>query len=159
MYILTPRHLFYNTISSSPFLWNSVAIRLQLEEKFLVRYVVHGAMSCSQKSFKLVWRCHQLLFGFLTKGHLHRVSRQSLLSLMIGMIMEWGLCTGLLAFTFQLRKTLENLSYETIYGPNGVPSHQMRSLESHSTSGRKKKWKNGRTGSDQDQGRMVESES
>ena len=35
------------------------------------------AMGCGQKSFKLVWRCHQLLSGFLVKGHLSRVSRQS----------------------------------------------------------------------------------
>ena len=30
---------------------------------------VHGAMGCGQKSFKLVWRCHQLLFGFPAKGY------------------------------------------------------------------------------------------
>jgi hypothetical protein len=29
------------------------------------------------KSFKLVWQCHQLLAGFLAKGHLSAVSRQS----------------------------------------------------------------------------------
>ena len=29
------------------------------------RLAVHGAMCCSQKSFKLVWRCHQFLSGFL----------------------------------------------------------------------------------------------
>ena len=44
---------------------------------------VHGAMDCGQKSFKLVWRCHQLLPGFLTKGHLPRVLRQSRRSVMI----------------------------------------------------------------------------
>ena len=32
----------------------------------------HGR--CGQKSFKLVWRCHQLLSGFLAKGHLPRVA-------------------------------------------------------------------------------------
>ena len=32
--------------------------------------VVHGAMGCGQKNFQLVWRCHQLLSGFLAKGHL-----------------------------------------------------------------------------------------
>ena len=31
----------------------------------------------AKKSFKLVWRCHQLLSGFLAKVHLLRVSRQS----------------------------------------------------------------------------------
>ena len=30
-------------------------------------------MDCGQKSFKLVWRCHQLLSGFLAKDHLPRV--------------------------------------------------------------------------------------
>ena len=39
--------------------------------------VVQGALSCSQKSFKLVWRCNQPLSGFLAKGHLPRPSRQS----------------------------------------------------------------------------------
>ena len=29
-----------------------------------------------KKSFKLLWWCHQLLSGFLAKGHLLRVSRQ-----------------------------------------------------------------------------------
>ena len=38
---------------------------------------VHGAMGCGQKSLGLVWRCHQLLSGFLAKGHLPRMSRQS----------------------------------------------------------------------------------
>ena len=33
--------------------------------------------SCSQKSFTLVSRCHQLLSGILAEGHLPRVSRQS----------------------------------------------------------------------------------
>ena len=44
------------------------------------RPVVHGPMGCSQKSVKLVWRCHQLLSWFLSKDHLFRVSRQSLWS-------------------------------------------------------------------------------
>jgi hypothetical protein len=41
---------------------------------------VHGAMGCGQKSLLLVWRCHQLLSGFLAKGHLFPVSRWSRLS-------------------------------------------------------------------------------
>ena len=49
---------------------------------------VHGAMGCGQKSFKLVWLCQQLLSGFLAKGHLPRVSRQSRRSLMIRVIMK-----------------------------------------------------------------------
>ena len=46
----------------------------------------HGG--CGQKSFKLMGRCHQLLSGFLAKGHLLRVSRQSYRSLMIRVIMK-----------------------------------------------------------------------
>ena len=42
--------------------------------------VVNGAMGCGQKSFKLV-------SGFLAKGRLPRVSRQSRQSLMIRVIM------------------------------------------------------------------------
>ena len=37
-------------------------------------------MGWGQKSFKLVWQCHQLLSRFLVKGHMLRVSRQSRLS-------------------------------------------------------------------------------
>ena len=40
------------------------------------RPVVHGAMGCGQKSFKLVWRWYQLLSGFLAKGLLPRVSEK-----------------------------------------------------------------------------------
>ena len=58
------------------------------EDFKIVCPVVHGAMGCSQKSFKLVWRCHQLLSGFLAKGHYPRVSRQSRRSLMIRVIMK-----------------------------------------------------------------------
>ena len=34
-------------------------------------------MGCDQKIFKLVWWCHNLLSAFLAKGHLPRVSSQS----------------------------------------------------------------------------------
>ena len=40
----------------------------------------HGGIGCGQKIFNLVKRCHQLLSGFLAKGDLPRVSRQSSLS-------------------------------------------------------------------------------
>ena len=46
-----------------------------------------------------------------------------------------GLCTDLLAFALQPRKTTENLSQEVI-ASNGVPFLQMRSVGLHSTSGR-----------------------
>ena len=57
-------------------------------------------MGCNQKNFKLVWQCHQFLSGFLAKGHLPRVSRQSRRSLM-----KWTrrLCTDLLAL--RMKKT------------------------------------------------------
>jgi len=40
------------------------------------------------KKIQLVWKCHQVLSGFLAKGHLPRVSRQSRRSLMIRVIMK-----------------------------------------------------------------------
>ena len=62
------------------------------------------------KSFKLIWRCPQLLSGSLAKDHVHRCQ------LMIRAIMKLyrGLCSDLLAFTSQLRKLPENLSQETV---------------------------------------------
>ena len=70
--------------------------------------VVHGAMgAAAKKSFKLVWRCHQFLSGFLAKGHLPRVPRQSHRSLIIRLIMKWsrGPYTDLPAFALKLKKT------------------------------------------------------
>ena len=45
----------------------------------MIEPVVNGAMDCGKKkkTFKLVWRCQQLLSGFLTNGRFSRVSRQS----------------------------------------------------------------------------------
>ena len=60
----------------------------KMRTKYLCPPVVHGAMAFGQKNFQLVWRCRQLLFGFLAKGHLPRVSRQSCRSLMIKVIMK-----------------------------------------------------------------------
>ena len=48
--------------------------------KMAIMPVVHAAMGCRQKSFKLVWWCHQLLSWFLVNDHLPRVSLQSRLS-------------------------------------------------------------------------------
>ena len=42
--------------------------------------VVREAMHCGQKIVTIVWRCHQLLFGFLARGTFPRVSRESHLS-------------------------------------------------------------------------------
>ena len=47
---------------------------------FFFSFFVHGAMGYSQESLMLAQRCHQLLSGFLAKGHLPRLSRQSRLS-------------------------------------------------------------------------------
>ena len=43
--------------------------------------------AATKKSFKLVWRCHHLLYGFLAKSRLPRVSRQSRRSLMTRVIL------------------------------------------------------------------------
>ena len=97
-------------------------------------------MGCSQKTFKLVWRCHQLLSGFLAKSLMPRVLRQSRRSLMIRVIIKWswGLCTDLLAFTLQLRKPSarrqsDEGAVRPVIASNGVPFLQMRSVRSHST--------------------------
>ena len=110
--------------------------------------VVHGAMGCREKNLQYVWRCHQLLSGFLAKGHSPRVSRQSRRSPMIRAIMKWswGLCADLLAFALQPRKTLktsarrpsEEGTVRPVIASNGVPYPQMRSVGSHSTWGREK---------------------
>ena len=99
----------------------------------------------AKKSFKLVWRCHQLLSRFLAKGQLPRLSRQSRRSLMIRVIMKWswGLCIDLLAFALQRRKpSAKRPSDEGTLRPvivsNGAPFIQIRSVGSHSTSGREK---------------------
>ena len=62
------------------------------------------------KSFKLLWWCKQLMSKFLAKCYLPRVSLQSRLLANDKEIMKWyqGLCTDLLGFTLQMRKTPEN---------------------------------------------------
>ena len=58
-------------------------ISLVLLESACVYYTlptVNGAMGCGEKCFKLIWRCNQLLSGFLAKAHLAQVSRRSRLS-------------------------------------------------------------------------------
>ena len=88
---------------------------------------------CGQKSCKIMWRCYQLLSGFLAKGHLPRMSRQSRRSLMIRMIMKWswGLCTDLLAFALSWGKP-QKTSAETPAdeGACDQSSPQMGSLSS-----------------------------
>ena len=116
---------------------------------------VHGAMGCGQKSFKLVWWCKQLLTGFLAKGHLSPVSRQLRRSLMIRVIIKlsWGLCTDLLApysrgkpQKTSARRPSDEGAMRPVIASNGVPYLQMRSVGSHSTSGREKEGIKERTG-------------
>jgi len=57
---------------------------------------VHGAMSRSQKSFKQVWRCHQLLFGFLANDQLPPEVFKFELNATGRMIMQPSFLTGIL---------------------------------------------------------------
>ena len=91
--------------------------------------VDHGEMSCGQKSIKLVWRYYQLLYGFLVKGHLPRVSRQSRLSANDRVMLRWylALYTDLVALTLQLRKTRKSsIKRPSISRFKWGPSFQMR---------------------------------
>ena len=72
------------------------------------------------KKIQLVWRCHQLLSGFLAKGYIPRVTSVTNDK---GDNEILGLCADLLAFSLQ-----------------------PRSVGSHSTSGRKKEGNKERTG-------------
>ena len=82
----------------------------------------------------------------LAKGRLPRVSRQSCWLVMIRVIMKWswGLCTDLLAFALQLRKTRKTSarrpsdegSVQPVIASNRVPFLQMRSVGSQSMPGR-----------------------
>ena len=58
----------------------------------------------SKKTFKLVRRCHQLLSGFVRKGHLPRVSRQSANDKDDNEMNRWH-CKDILAFTLWQRET------------------------------------------------------
>ena len=96
-----------------------------------------------------VWyiaNCHQLLSGFLAKGHLSRVSRQSRRSLTIRVIMKWSL--GCAEISWHLpysrgipqktwaRRPSDEGSVRPVIASNGIPFLQMRSIGSHSLSGR-----------------------
>ena len=67
----------------------------------------------------LVWRCHQLLSGFLAKGHLPRVSRRSL--------MIRGITSA--------RRPSDEGAVRPVIASNRVPFLRMRSVGSHRTSG------------------------
>ena len=66
----------------------------------------------STKGFKLVWWCHQLLSGFLVKGHLLLVLRQSRLS--VNDKDDNEMIRGCAQNSLGLRKTLHNLSWKTV---------------------------------------------
>jgi hypothetical protein len=70
------------------------------------------AWTADKKRFNLVLWCHQLQSGFLTKGNLHRVSRQSRMSTNDNGDLEMipGLCTDLLEIPLHLRKTSVNVT-------------------------------------------------
>ena len=97
--------LFINYSSAYIYIYNEEILYLQTISRYMVearvdafcsfhvieeeeKEDVHGAIGRDQKSFKLVWWCHQLLSGFLGKGNLPPVSRQSSRSLMIRVIMK-----------------------------------------------------------------------
>ena len=107
-------------------------------------HAVHGAMGCNQKSFKLVWQFHQLLSGLLAEVTCPKCHVSQLI---IRVIMRWyrGLCTDLMAFTLQLRKTsvrrLLMKAVRSVISSNGVPYLQMRSVGLHSTLGSEKEGK------------------
>ena len=86
---------------------------------------VHDPWLGAEKNFKLVWRCHQLLSGFLAKGHLPRVSRQSRWSInnknhnemMLGAVhTSPGICLT----------AEENLSLETVWWRGCATSHRLK---------------------------------
>ena len=93
------------------------------------------------KNFQLVWQCHQLLSGFLAKGHLPRVSSQSRRSLMIRVIMNYpgavhrspGIC-----LTAEENPRKPQLGNRVMKGLCDQSLLQVRSVGSHSTLGREK---------------------
>ena len=100
----------------------------------------HGAIGCGQKSFTLVRRCQQLLSGLLAKRYAPSVT--SITSVANDRVtMKWSrrLCTDLLAFSLQLRKTSARRpsmkAVLQVIPSNGVPYLHMRSVGSHITSG------------------------
>ena len=74
--------------------------------------VVHGAMGLRPKMFQTSVAVPPAPVRVPSQRPLATSARQSRRSLMIRMIMKWSwvLCTDLLAFALQLRKTPENLS-------------------------------------------------
>ena len=145
--------------------WNNKNSRsLCSYNTFIVRHIVSSLLSmepwaAAKKNFQLVWRCHQLMSGFLAKGHLPRVSRQSGRSLMIRVIMKWS-WGGCAQISWHLpysrgkpqktssRRLSDEGAVRPVIASNGVPFLQIRLVGSHSTLGREKKGIKERTGWD-----------
>ena len=117
-----------------------------------VCFSVHGIIDCGRKSLMLMWRCQQLLFGFVAKGDLHQVSRQS-----YNDKGGWDDTGGCAQISWHLphswgkpRKTSARRQSLKAVLPvivsNGDPYLQMRSVGSHSTSGMEKEGKKERMG-------------
>ena len=87
--------------------WTGTWIYLYILASYPLDLVVHGAMDCRQKSFKLMWWCHQLLSRFLGNGPLPQVPCQSANEKDDNEMIPGNL----LAFTLQLKKNL----------PTGLP--------------------------------------
>jgi hypothetical protein len=107
--------------------WESI----QLSSYCFLFFLVTAKKPCASM------RCHQLVCEFLANGPDCNVYR---------LMMKWyrGLCTDLLAVVLCLRKTPENLGYET-FEKNCATSHRLkwvpfleiRLVGSHNMSGRK----------------------
>ena len=105
-------------------------------------------MGCGQKKLSVNVTVPPVLSGFLVKGHLSRVSRQSRRSLMIRVIMKWS--WGCAQISWHLpysrgkpqktsaRRPSDEGAVRPAIASNGVPFLQMRSVGTNSTSGREK---------------------
>ena len=94
--------------NSCLWLWNDIRyIILKCHNAYDFEVTYLGTFCPGNYGLQLVWLFHQLLSGFLVKGHALSVRSDPVCRLMIDVIMRWyrGLCTDLLAFTLRLWKT------------------------------------------------------
>jgi hypothetical protein len=111
-------------------------------------------MDCRpKKCFKLVWRCRQLLSGFLAKGHLSPVSRHSRLSANDNddneVILGYVHRSPGIYLTAEEHPGKPHLMKDVraVIASDGVPYFHMTSVGSHRTSVREKEGEKERTGS------------
>ena len=107
----------------------------------VICFCVHGNVGCGQKSFTLVWWCQQFLSGFLAKGHV-ALSVASVTSV----ANDKGdneMILGAVHRSPGISLVSDEGAVRPFIASNGVPFLQMRSVGSHSTSGRERegKWK------------------